>query len=80
MGTCERQTCECDRAFSRELRIAKFENKNSVQQLDKDSSCRKTRAIGQASCCKGRTDLFIRYNNNQNECCATGVLAPIGLC
>ena len=80
MGTCQRQTCECDRAFGEALRVAAVKAENTVAQLNVEVSCRKPRSLGQAACCKSNNELFKRYNKRQNECCATGVIAPLGLC
>ena len=82
-GTCKRQICECDRAFTAAIEAAQMNADFTNGKAADAGFCRFAANAGITSgpgrCCKNRSDQFSWFNSNTHTCCA-GDVVQNGMC
>ena len=82
-GTCKRQICECDRAFTAAIEAAQMNPEFTNGKASDGGFCRFAANAGITSgpgrCCKNRSDQFSWFNSNTHTCCA-GDVVQNGMC
>jgi len=79
-GTCERQRCECDKAFAAALANAQIDSQYANGGAEAMGLCRFPGLGGTGACCKGRNDLNVWYNSYSHCCSSSGRVEEFGTC
>ena len=85
LGSCHRDICECDRIFANDLSDS---IDNWLDEYSHDAGFDTATCVGNGrlrgvkKCCQnqGQTSNWVMYNQNRNECCNDGNIAPVGEC
>ena len=82
-GTCKRQICECDKAFTAAIEAAQMNPEFTNGQAADEGYCRFGANAGLTSgpgrCCKSQSDQFSWFNSNTHTCCS-GDVVQNGMC